>query len=150
MQEAGDLGQEARFAPRGSVQGKPFPFDVSQGPSLQGHFFRVSYSMAKVLLQFTEDQGTASHDLRIFIKKGAGQVKRLSAVDIKPGLRKRGGNYASVGHHLFVNIYHQPASQTRWPMRRFWTNLKSPHFDGDSTKLELLYHQNIYQEKINV
>jgi hypothetical protein len=41
--------------------------------------------MAEVLLQFVVDEGTAFHDLRVFIKKGARQVQRLSAANIEAG-----------------------------------------------------------------
>jgi hypothetical protein len=44
--------------------------------------------MAEVLLQLVADEGTAFHDLRVVIKKGARQVERLSAADIKAGLWK--------------------------------------------------------------
>jgi hypothetical protein len=113
MQEPGDLGQEASFAPQRFLQGKPFPFDVSQGPGFQRHLFRVIYSMAEVLLQFVEDEVTAFHNLCVFIKKRARQVKRLSAANIKAGLRKRGGNILRGSDHLFINVFHQPSPEIR-------------------------------------
>jgi hypothetical protein len=113
MQEATDLGQEASFVPQRFPQAKPFPFDVSQGPGFQGNLFRVIYSMAEVLLQFVEDEGPAFHDLRVFIKKGARQVKRLSAANIKAGLRKRGGNLSRGSDHLIINVFHQPSPEIR-------------------------------------
>jgi hypothetical protein len=113
MQEACDLGQEASFAPQRFPQGEPLPFDVSQGPGFQGNLFRVIYSMTEVLLQFVEDEGPAFHDLRVFIKKGARQIKRLSAANIKAGLRKRGGNISRGSDHLFINVFHQPSPEIR-------------------------------------
>jgi hypothetical protein len=62
--------------------------------------------MAEVIVQFFEDDGTAFHDLRVSIKKGARQVKRLSAARIKAGLRKRSGNVLRGSDHLFINIFH--------------------------------------------
>jgi len=69
--------------------------------------FRVIHSMAEVILQLVEDEGAAFHHLRVFIKKRAGQVKRLSAANIKTGFRKRGGDILRSNHHLFVNILHR-------------------------------------------
>jgi hypothetical protein len=71
VQEAGDLGQEASLSPQRFLQGELFPFDVSQGPCFQGNLFRVIDSMAEVLLHFIADEGTAFHDPRVFVKKGA-------------------------------------------------------------------------------
>jgi hypothetical protein len=109
MQEAGALGQEASFAPQGFLQREPFPFDVSQGPGFQSNLFSVIDPMAEVLLHFVVDQRAAFHDLRVLIKKGARQVKRLSAANIKAGLRKRGGNISRGSNHLFIRVFHLPS-----------------------------------------
>jgi hypothetical protein len=77
----------------------------------------VIYSMAEVVLQFIEDEGTAFQDLWVFIIKGAGQVKRLSAANIEAGWRERGGNSARGSDHLFINVVHQPSPEIRQPSR---------------------------------
>jgi hypothetical protein len=69
--------------------------------------------MAEVLLQFVVDEGTAFHDLRVFIKKGARQAQRLSAANIEAGLRKRGGNISRGSDYLFIGVFHQLSPEIR-------------------------------------
>jgi hypothetical protein len=113
MQEAGDLGQEASFAPHGFLQGKPFPFDISQGPSFQGYLPSVIHSVTKVVLQFPEDKGATLRDLWVLFEKGMGQVQRLSTGNIEAGLRKRSSNLLRGHDHLFINVSHRPSSEIR-------------------------------------
>jgi hypothetical protein len=74
--------------------------------------------MAEVVLQFVKDKGTAFHNLCIFIKKRARQIKRLSAANIKTGLGEGGGNISRDRDHLFINVFHPPSLEIRCPLTR--------------------------------